>query len=480
MARLTIPFVGPTYQSRSPNANDQKCVNWYPKLEGQGAKSGVGLYPTPGLQLAVASPNGANCRGNGIVFRGYAYWVFGNKLYQMTPGESMTEIGTLATSTGRVSMDCSDTELVIVDGTQGYAYTWDGSAYTWTSDIQGTDPDFPDNPTHVAVLGFYFIVNKADTGVMYVSALNDALNWDLLDYATAESRPDFIKALWRTNRELILFGEETTEFYYNSGNADFAFSRIPGGVNEWGIQAPHSLADVDGSIFFLGRGLNGGASVVQLKGQAARIVSTRDIEWQISQMTANDDAFGFCYTQAGEQFYVLTFPAGDKTFVYSLSSGVWHERKSYGLGRHRAAGHVYFNGSHYIGDYANGNVYTWELDKYTDNGDPIERIRRAPVIHRSGKNWFHHSLIVDIQTGVGVTSGQGSDPQLMLRFSDDSHTWSNEMWTDIGAIGEYSTQVRFDGLGMSKARTYEITITDPVEAIVLGAYLDASEAADGW
>ena len=73
---------------------------------------------------------------------------------------------------------------------------------------------------------------------------------------------------------------------------------------------------------------------------------------------------------------------------------------------------------------------------------------------------------------------QGSDPQVMLRWSDDGgHTWSNEHWRSMGKIGETGRRVLWRRLGMTmklRDRVYEVSGTDPVKIAIMGAELIVS------
>ena len=84
----------------------------------------------------------------------------------------------------------------------------------------------------------------------------------------------------------------------------------------------------------------------------------------------------------------------------------------------------------------------------------------------------HGALQVDMEAGVGLVTGQGNDPQAMLRWSDDGgHTWSNYHSRTIGAIGKYATRVIWRRLGIAFQRVYELSISDPVKVVILGAVL---------
>jgi len=76
---------------------------------------------------------------------------------------------------------------------------------------------------------------------------------------------------------------------------------------------------------------------------------------------------------------------------------------------------------------------------------------------------------------VGLNSGQGSDPEVMLRWSDDGgHTWSYEHWKKMGKIGQYGYRTLWRRLGMTtqiRDRVYEVSGTDPVRLYIMGAEL---------
>ena len=112
------------------------------------------------------------------------------------------------------------------------------------------------------------------------------------------------------------------------------------------------------------------------------------------------------------------------------------------------------------------------LDVFTDNGDEIQRKRVYTHLIDELKQVRYSSLDIGIETGVGLQSGQGSDPQLSLRLSKDgARTWSDYYTTSIGAAGVFGQQVCFRRLGIAQQMTFEITISDPVKIAVTGSYL---------
>lgn len=461
--RVNLSFVGPQAENRTGVISAQKTVNWYPTVESRGSKTVTALQPCPGLKALVSVGPGP-CRGNGVVFRDKAYFVSGDKLVSIDSNDVGTVIGTLGTSAGYVSMTAGFSQLCLVDGVEGYTY--DGSTFA-----KITDADFP-VADYVEWIDNYFIVNSSGTGKFYISALDDATTWAALDFATAEKRADdLVRPLWYLG-QLLLLGTETGELYYNSGNADFPWEAYPTSVFEYGIAAPASAALAANTLFMLAKSKVGGYTVIKVEAAKPRMISDISLNWQINQMSTISDAIGFVYEQWGHRFYQLTFPTANKTFVYDDTTGLWHERQT-GTNRHQAYGHVYSNGKHIVGDRASSQFYTLDSDTFSDNTVTTHRIRRAPVVHKDRKWLSHNRLEVEFKSGVGLTAGQGVDPQVMLRWSDDgAETWGSEAWRPLGKIGKYNMRSVWYGLGTSRERIYEIHITDPIDAVMIGATLD--------
>ena len=110
----------------------------------------------------------------------------------------------------------------------------------------------------------------------------------------------------------------------------------------------------------------------------------------------------------------------------------------------------------------------------------MPRLRQwQPVESGDRKRLFHHELELLMEVGVGLEgSGQGSDPQIMLQFSEDQgRTWSSERWKRLGGRGEYRVEVIWNQLGSSRERVYRVAVSDPVSVVFTGAHLRASGAA---
>lgn len=394
-----IPFVGGAYSGRSTNLNAQVCQNWYLEVDQQEGKKPKALINTPGMVIFCTSGVAGEVRGL-YPWKDYLYAAIGANLFKIDTSGTATNVGTFtATTTGKVWMAGGTTHLALVDGVNGYYRT---SGATTLTTI--TDSDFP-VPTSLAYQDGYFIVTQSGTDLFFISASEDASSWDGLDFASAEDTPDQSLLIINHNRELWIFGEETTEVFYNSGDTSFPFSRVSGGVFDVGCGAANSVVSgYEGMLF-----LDNKYRVRQVTGYQSNIVSTPQIEYQIQNYTTKSDAIGYTYTQEGHSFYVLTFPSESKTWVYDITTGVWHTRSSGMAGaRHRSNCCAFFNGKNLVGDYQNGNVYELDLDTYTDFGSAIQRRRTAQVVHSDRKKLFHSQLEIEFEAGVGSTTGRAT------------------------------------------------------------------------
>ena len=495
---MQTPILGSAYVARSVNAADNRMVNLFPEVVPEGGQMPAFLNRAPGLKFQQTVGTGP-IRGlwahqtQGEDF----YVVSGNAVYKLT---SLTStpilLGTIAGS-GQVSIADNGDQIIFVSNPNAYIYTESTNTF-----VQVTDPDFPGAVT-VGYLDGYFVFNQPNSQKLWITSLFDGTQIDPLDFASAEGSPDGVVGIIVDHREVWVFGTDSTEVWYNAGAADFPLARIQGAFNEIGCVAPYSIAKLDNSIFWLGCDARGQGIVYRANGYIGQRISTHAVEWQIQSYLNMSDAVAYTYQQDGHAFYVLNFPSGGTTWVFDVSTGVWHERAYFSNGqfsRHRGNCQCNFDGNTVIGDYENGNIYTFDLTTYADNGGAqkwLRSWRALPTGQNNLKRTAHHSLQLNCEVGTGQPSPdytldldfqdqlyevfgttpvvQGADPQVMLRWSDDGgHTWSNEHWTSMGAIGAYGQRAIWRRLGMTlklRDRVYEVSGTDPVKIAIIGAEL---------
>jgi hypothetical protein len=473
---MQTPILGASYVARSINAADNRMVNLFPEMTPDNGQTAAYLNRAPGLNFLQSVGTGPiralwAHQTNGSDF----YVVSGQEVYKLTGlTATPTLLGTVS-GTGPVSIADNGTQIFFACNPDGYIYNETTNVFA-----QITDPDFAGAVT-VAYLDGYFVFNQPNSQIIWVSELLNGQSVDPLDFASAEGSPDGVVGIIADHRELWVFGTDSVEVWYDSGAADFPLQRIQGAFNEIGCVSAYTIAKMDNGLFWLGTDARGQGIVYRANGYTGVRISTHAIEYAIAQYGNIADAIAYTYQQEGHAFYVLTFPSGNATWVYDVATQAWHERAGWDNGeftRHRSNCQCNFGGNIIVGDFENGNIYTLDLDVYADNGGIqkwLRSWRALPSGQNNLKRTAHHSLQLNCESGVGLNNGQGSDPQAMLRWSDDGgHTWSNEHWSPMGKIGAYYHRVFWRRLGMTlklRDRVYEVSGTDPVKIAIMGAEL---------
>jgi len=467
-------FIGGMYPSRSSLVDIQECVNWYVEIAEQNSKNYSILVPTPGTVLFtdLQSSNGIRCLYRTQTNRLFA--ISDNKFIEIFQNKTYRLIEFIGTSSGTVSMADNGVQLILVDGKSGYILNLEDNVFTKITSI-----GFPKNCTHVQFINGRFVVNDSNNSQfnLYWSGLYDGLSWDG-SVASAEGYADKLISIGKLNNQLWLFGELSTEVFYDSGEANQPYLRISGAFFDIGAGAANSVCTIGNTIFWLGSNAQGQGIVFAATGYEPRRISTHAIEHILQNFNKLSDAVGWSYQLEGHVFYVLTFPVQNKTLVYDVTTDLWHERSTYNENTFKEDRHIgeyccYAFNKILIGSHKDGKILEIDNQCFTDNGALIRRVRTAPHIHNENKRLFYKSLELDVEKGVGLTEGQGSVPNIMLQYSSDGgYTWSNELWRTAGRIGEYKTRVKWFNLGSSRDRLFRVVYTDAVKCILVNAYLD--------
>ena len=481
-------FVGGAYEAPLQLQDAQKCVNWYVEFsQSKDSKTPSALLGTPGLQ-SVISLGAGPVRGGWTLPGGLqALAVSGASVYLLTvasPATSSTQavlastlIGTLATTTGPVCIRDNGVGgiAVISDGQNGYVYNVAAKTLT-----QITDPAWL-GATRICYVDGWFVFNQPGTQTFYTSPLywNGTTAMDATYYALKDSSSDKLVTMIENNRELWLVGERTTEVWYDAGNATFPFSRLQGVTLQHGCAAAQTLVRLSDVLMWLGADEQGQNQVYMTVGNQAVPVSTHAVASAIASYPVVSDAIAYAYQEDGHLFYVITFPTADVTWCFDLTSKEWHERLSFDpaasvFHRHMSNCYFQFANMRLVGDYASGNVYQMSRQIYTDNGNPLISWRRCPHVWDKAERdrIMHTQLQIEFMPGVGLQSGQGSNPQVALRWSDDGgQTYGNEHWAGIGHAGQTKNRCIWRRLGQSRDRIYDVRISDPVRRDVVGASL---------
>jgi hypothetical protein len=342
--------------------------------------------------------------------------------------------------------------------------------------LPSTDGAFT-GATSVDSVDNYFVYNRPDTQQFGASAVLSPIS-SSLSFGSKDGAPDDLVSLIVDHREVYLLGEVSSEVWIDAGTSPFPLQRIPGTSTQHGIAAKYSVARLGNSFAYLSRNIRGQSQIVQMNGYVPTRISTHAVENSLTNQNVSD-AVAWTYQLEGHEVYVISFPTLNLTWCYDVASGMWHKwLYTNNLGQYeRARGNccAQFQGLVMVGDYSNGKIYKLDRDNYTDDGQQVRRLRRAPHLVADFQRQYFDELQIQFQPGVGLSTGQGDNPQAMLKWSDDGgSTWSNEHWVTIGAIGKYANRAIWRRLGWARDRVFEVSISDPVKAVIVSANLKLS------
>jgi hypothetical protein len=377
-----------------------------------------------------------------------------------------TIITALGTGTGGAGTYTINNSQTVASRTM-YALNWSVLPSTDGAFSGGTNVDIVDN---------YFVYNKPGTQQFGASGVLSPISTGL-SFSSKDGAPDNLITLIVDHREIYLLGETSSEVWVDQGTSPFPFTRIPGTSTQHGIVSAASVSRLGNSFAYLAKNNRGTAEIVQMNGYMPQRISNHAVENSLTGYTITD-AVAWTYQLEGHEVYVISFPTIQLTWAFDVSTGMWHKwLYTNNLGQYeRCRGNcsAVFQGYVLVGDYANGKIYHLDKNIYTDDGQLVRRLRRAPHLVNDFQRQYFAELQIQFQPGVGLDVGQGQNPQAMLRWSNDGgSTYSNEHWTSIGLVGKYQNRAIWRRLGMARDRIFEVVVTDPVKCVIVSANLKA-------
>ena len=347
-----------------------------------------------------------------------------------------------------------------------------------------------------------------------MTELFDGTSIDPLSFASAEASPDNVVSLIVDHKEIWIFGNNSTEVWYDAGQPDYPLAPIQGAFIETGCAAPYSVAKMDSSVFWLGTDARGAGMVYRARGYQPQRISTHAIEYAIQSYSTISDAIAYTYQQDGHMFYVLTFPTANVTWVYDASTQMWHQRgyvsETTGqLNRHTPTCMATLGTRVYVGHDTLPEIGFYDFSYFNNEFTNARRQvwlrswRALPSDANNLKRTAQHSLQLDCEAGTSIfaipaqaapgvqgppwevltsngTIYNVTNPSVLssngtaylfqnaefaiqrrpvsngemiasLRWSDDGgHTWSNLHATSMGFEGQTGRRVIWRRLGMTQ------------------------------
>lgn len=473
-------WIGGSYRSQAFTADAERTVNWYvEKMEQRGPTTKGALYPTPGVTLLTTATSGPG-RAH-FAEAGREFIVAGVYFFEFGSDSTISNINTVALDEFPATITSNGAgQLFITSGGSGYSFDL-------TTNVFSTVANLANKARMGGMLDGWSValdtITSTTTPTLYISDLSDSTTWDPTRFIQRSAASDPFVSVKVSKPYIYLLGERTSEVWYNAGTSPVPFALYTSARISYGCAAPFSAAVVEGSLIWLSQTEGGIGAVVRAGGTAPEIISTYPVQKAISGYATISDAVADTYSEMGHTFYVLHFPSADATWVYDVQSQVWHERGTwiseqsrYGIWRPRY--HAYVFGQHRMLDAQNGSIYKMSVDIALDvDSRPIRRLRQAPALVEENERVVFSSFELDLERGQGLITGQGSDPKVMLRMSNDrGQTWGNEMQMSAGKIGEYHVRVRRNRCGQARGKVFEVTVSDVIPWRLTNAYLGVHPA----
>lgn len=427
--------------------------------------------PTGKTQSSITSWYGSKSFSSGAgddrgmhVFAGELYKVTDNTLYKIDSLGTQTSLGFIQGNAMCIFADDGVT-MRIATGSQDYLVN--GSSLSVLSDADL-------NPGNSVAYLNQQMINDSTGGQFQVSDVGVPGSISSNNFATAESAPDDTVRVFTFNERIFLFGDrDTVETWYNSGSGNPPVDRVQGGTMQIGIDSPYSVAASSDYVYFLGSD----KAVYRFSATQPSQVSLPAISAEWQTYTTTNDARGFVVKKEGMVFYILNFVTEGKTWAYSETANAWFQLST-------GASEDNYIGTSYAEVYgkkliaSGGNVLELDPDTYTDNSDVIinERVL-PPIVSPTGARIEMSSFTLIMETGVGIASGQGSNPHIMISASyDGGKSFSQESTVPIGRTGESREKVTWYNMASAYEIIIKVRVSDPVFISIHGASIMLREA----
>jgi hypothetical protein len=431
------------------------------------------LFPTPGLNLENGihfNLGGENIGGRATYFlkdKGYAVvkdtiYLINSTLIGENARVTSVVIGKINTETGYVGIIDNGTEIMFVDGVDGWILNTNTSLFTQISF------GFPISPSDVAILGNRFIVINKDTRLLYYSAQNDGLSWNALDFFQMETT-DIAVAVRVLGGKLYIIGKKVTEPWYDAGTFPLPYApQQP--FFDIGTVSPGCVVNKFGILVWLSRTDSGIGSVVATTGGIPQKISNDSIDTAFDSYSDVSDAQAYFYrNEIGHTMYVINLTIANASWMRDFNTQKWFKLESEGRNRHLGNAYLYLNSKHYVLDYEEPKMYEMSIEYGDDAGKTIER-RIVSQNFLFDNPVSLNELKLFLRQGTGTATGNDSDPKVEFRMSwDGGFSYGNELSAPIGKIGKKLQDTEFYSLGISDSYVFEIIHYNKTTLIFLGA-----------
>lgn len=426
-------LVGPGNQPFSRKADCQKSINVVRErvIGDQGVNSYV-MYKAFGYSPLIQPSGAAGVNRGASELNDHDFTVIDDTVYDIDDALAVTTYGPVADDGLPTQMAISLNTLMVLSA--GTLYRINGGtlaaiALTFT-------------PIGIVFIDNYFVALSDALNQFYFST-DDGLTFPAGNVQDVESSPDKLLAMIVDNNVLYFYSRRQSQPFTVGTNAAAPFVPQQNAVIRQGIVAAATLQQIGSYRFWLGRNQQGLGRVFRGESYAFTDISTPAVVNAIREIARDygiDDAIAQSYSMNDQEFYRLTFPAGNKTFEYNVTIGDWNERLHWNwingqYNRDRGNSIVAAFGKIIVGDHSNGWLYELSPDNYTDYGYPLRGERQCPHILQENKNVNYGRLELGTETGVGL-----ENPLWLNNYTLDAATFATNLAAAVVATTVTATQ----------------------------------------
>ena len=326
--------------------------------------------------------------------------------------------------------------------------------------------------------GFFLALDR-NTSTLRLSAISDGRTWEGRIAAQRSKASDPWVAMKVTPKGYVwLLGRETSEVWWNSGIGSVPFKPVQGAFLNSGVGNAHDSAAVLGEyVYWLHENKEGQRLVMRgTPSYQIEEISTPDVAARFADLADVDDAVGWAYQQDGHAFYVLEFGRAGTTWVYDVTTTVWHERETWDKGRGQAwRPRLYAKafGKDLVGDRAGASIFELTPHSGVDvSGKGMRRLRQLPILAAGRRTLIYNELELDYERG---RAGDYAKPfKMRLSWSDDSGTTFGPDMQRPSAKGKYRARLRWNQLGSARDRVFRLICNADEPIHLTGAEIDVT------
>ena len=299
---------------------------------------------------------------------------------------------------------------------------------------------------------------------VYGSDINDPMKWDPLNMLVAQTEPDDAVFTAKQLVYVIVFGQWSTEAFYDAGNATGSpLGPVQGAKVSVGCRHADTVQELEGTLFWVSQARGGSIAVFAMDGMKAQQISTPPVE-RLLEEGDYSEVYSWTARLSGHKYYGITLKNSNLTLVYDLISHRWYQWTDTNGNYFPIVAATYNSSQQVLMQHAtNGKIYTLEDMTYVDDGQLISVEIYTPN-YDGGVRFRKYMKSMD------VVADQTTGSLLQIRKSDDDYqTWSNFRTVDLGRI-----RPRLTDNGTFRRRAYHVVhrCNTPLRLVALEMWVD--------